>query len=73
MVKAIRLVTGAAGEAVQDVSGCYEDYQAELVQLFTKVLQVMQSEPSEHAQRREIEGLIVEFAGQISAKREAPE
>ena len=63
-----RLVSEVAGEVVRDISEPYEDYHAHLVGTFTRVLGVLQVEPNQRSQRREIAGLVTEFAGQVSSK-----
>ena len=68
MSSAARLVSEAAGEVVKDIPEPYEDYHAHLVGTFAKVLGVLQGEPNQRAQRREIAGLITEFAGQVSSR-----
>ena len=63
-----RIVSEVAGEVVKDIPEPYEDYHAHLVATFARVLGVLQVEPNPRAQRREIAGLITEFAGQVSSR-----
>jgi len=63
-----RLVSEVAGEVVRDIPEPHDDYHAQLVGTFARVLSVLQVEPNQRAQRREIAGLVKEFAGQVSSK-----
>lgn len=68
MKDSAHLVAEAAGEVVKDIPEPYEDYHAHLVETFARVLGFLQVEPNQRAQRREIAGLVTEFAGQVSSK-----
>ena len=70
MVNAARLLTSAAREVVQRISKPYDDYDAELVATFTRVLQIFREEPTESAQRRAIETLLKGLASKMHARTE---
>ena len=68
MANALKLLSAAAREAVEDITEPYEDYRADLVHTFTDVLQVQQTEPNERSARQAVETLIINFADQVSKK-----
>ena len=68
MANALKLLSVAAREAVEDITEPYEDYHADLVRTFTDVLQVQQTEPNERSERQAVESLIIDFADQVSKK-----
>ncbi len=70
MANTVRLISDAARDAVQDISEPYDNYHAELVSKFTRVLQILHFAPNDRAQRRAIEELVKGFAGEISIKLE---
>ena len=70
MVNAARILTTAAREVVQEIDNRYDDYDAELVRTFTRVLQILRDEPSERAQRRAIETLLQGLASEVNARSE---
>ena len=70
MVSASRLLTTAAREVVQDIAAPYDDYHAELVRTFGKVLQILQEEPNERSQRRAIETLLTSLSRDIGSSRD---
>ena len=70
MVNAARILTSAAREAVRDIDQPYDGYDVELVRTFTRVLQILRNEPSNQAQRREIETLLQGLASEVNAKSE---
>ena len=70
MVNAARILTTAARDVVQDIDKRYDDYDAELVKTFTRVLQILRDEPSERAQRRAIETLLHGLASEVNARLE---
>ena len=63
-----RPVLAAARDAVQEIGEPYDGYQADLVDMLTKTLQVLQDEPSDRAKRRATEELIKQFAAAVSAR-----
>ena len=68
MFDAVRLLSKAALDSVRDVPEPFEGYHADLVTTFTRVLHVLHTEPSDRAQRRAVEDLIVDFAAQVSSR-----
>jgi len=64
---ATRLVSTAAGEAVQDIVERYDGYHAHLVTKFVDVLRIQHTEPGDRARRRAIESLIEAFSGEVAA------
>ena len=68
MLISARPVLEAARDAVQEVVEPYDGYQADLVDILTKTLQVLRDEPSDRAQRRSAEQLIKQFASEVSEK-----
>lgn len=70
MASTLQLLSEAARESVQDISQPYDSYHAELVHVFTKVIQILQDEPSNRARRRSIEEVVKAFAGEVSTKLE---
>ena len=70
MVNAARILTSAAREVVQDIDEPYDGYDAELVRIFTRVLQILRDEPGERAQRRAIETLLQGLASEVNARSE---
>lgn len=68
MANTIKLLSDAARDSVQDTSEPYETYHADLIFTFSRVIQILQSEPSKRAQRRAIEELVKSFAGEINTK-----
>lgn len=68
MLISARPVLAAARDAVQEIGEPYDGYQAVLVDMLTKTLQIMQDEPNERAQRRATEVLIKQFAADVSAR-----
>ena len=70
MVNAARILTTAAREVVQEIDNRYDDYDAELVRTFTRVLQILRDEPNERAQRRAIETLLQGLASEVNARSE---
>ncbi len=68
MANTIKLLSDAARESVQDISEPYETYHADLIFTFSRVIQILQSEPSNRAQRRAIEELVKSFAGEINTR-----
>ena len=68
MANTIKLLSDAARDSVQDISEPYETYHADLIFTFSRVIQILQSEPSNRAQRRAIEELVKSFAGEINTK-----
>ena len=63
MVNTVKLLSDAARDSVQDISEPYDNYHAELVYTFTRVIQILQSEPGNRVQRRAIEDVVKGFAG----------
>ena len=70
MVNAARILTTAAREVVHEVDMRYDGYDAELINAFTRVLQILRDEPGERAQRRSIETLLHGLASEVSARTE---
>ena len=70
MSDATKLVSGAAGEAVQDIAERYDGYHAHLVGRFVEVLRIQHSEPGDRARRRTIRDLVTSFAAEVSARLE---
>ena len=68
MTNTVKLLTEAARDSVRDISEPYDNYHADLIYRFIGVIQILKSEPGEHAQRRAIEELVTDFAGEISTK-----
>ena len=68
MANTIKLLSDAARESVQDISEPYETYHVDLIFTFSRVIQILQSEPSNRAQRRAIEELVKSFAGEINTR-----
>ena len=68
MANTVKLLSEAARETVQDISEPYETYHADLIYAFSKVIQILQTEPSNRAQRRAIEELVKSFAGEINTR-----
>ncbi|MCY4578429.1 MAG: hypothetical protein OXD31_05215 [Chloroflexi bacterium] len=68
MVSASRLLTAAAEDVVQDIGEPYEEYHADLVMTFAKVLRILQDEHGDRAQRREIRVLIDSLAAEMNSK-----
>ena len=68
MANTVRLLSDAARESVQDISESYETYHADLISTFSRVIQILESEPSNRAQRRAIEELVKSFAGEINTR-----
>ena len=68
MANTIKLLSDAARNSVQDINEPYETYHAELIYTFSRVVQILQSEPSNRAQRRAIEELVKSFAGEINTR-----
>ena len=68
MPDATKLVSNAAGEAVQDIAERYDGYHAHLVGRFVEVLRIQHSEPGERARRRAINELVTSFADEVSAR-----
>ena len=69
MANALKLLSVAAREAVEDITEPYVDYHADLVRIFTDVLQIQRTEPNERSARQVIESLITDFANQVSKKQ----
>lgn len=67
MVNASRLLTAAAEEVVQDIGEPYEEYHADLVSAFARILRILQDEPSDRAQPREIRALVDSFAAEMNS------
>lgn len=70
MSDATKLVSKAAGEAVQDIADRYDGYHAHLVGRFVDVLRIQHSEPGDRARRRAIRNLVTSFAAEVSASLE---
>ena len=70
MVTASRLLTAAARDVVQDMDQPYDNYHAELVQTFARVLQILREEAAPNAQRRAIETLLTSLASQMGQTAE---
>ena len=70
MVNAARILTTAASDVVQGIDKRYDNYDADLVVTFTRVLQVLRDEPGERAQRRAIETLLHGLASKVNARLE---
>ncbi len=70
MSDATKLVSRAAGEAVQDIAERYDGYHAHLVGRFVDVLQIQHSEPGDRLRRRAIKDLVTSFAAEVSARLE---
>ena len=70
MPDATKLVSNAAGEAVQDIAEHYDGYHAHLVGRFVEVLRIQHSEPTDRARRRTIRDLVTSFAAEVSARLE---
>lgn len=70
MSDATKLVSKAAGEAVQDIADRYDGYHAHLVGRFVDVLRIQHSEPGDRARRRAIRDLVTSFAAEVSASLE---
>ncbi len=68
MANTVKLLSDAARESVQDISEPYETYHADLIFTFSRVIQILQSQPSNRAQRRAIEELVKSFAGEINTR-----
>lgn len=68
MANTVRLLSDAARESVQDIGESYETYHADLINTFSRVIQILESEPSNRAQRRAIEELVKSFAGEINTR-----
>lgn len=68
MANTIKLLSDAARESVQDIREPYETYHADLIFTFSRVIQILQSEPSNRAQVRAIEELVKSFAGEINTR-----
>lgn len=68
MANTVKLLSDAARDSVQDISEPYETYHADLIFTFSKIIQILQSEPGIRAQRRAIEELIKSFAGEIDTR-----
>ncbi len=68
MANTVKLLSDAARDSVQDISAPYESYHADLIYTFSKVIQILQSEPGNRAQRRAIEEVIKSFAGEINTR-----
>ena len=68
MVSAARLLTSAAQEVVQDISKLYDNYDAELVAAFRRVLQIIREEPTEANQRRAVATLLRSLASDMEAE-----
>ena len=68
MANTVKLLSDAARDSVQDISEPYETYHADLINTFSRVIQILESEPRNLAQRRAIEELIKSFAGEINAR-----
>ena len=73
MVDATKLVSAAAGDAVQDIAERYAGYHADLVAKFVDVLRLQRSEPGDRARRRAIDALVDAFAGEVGARAEGTE
>ena len=69
MTEATRLVSQAAGEAVQNIPELYEGYHAELVRRFVKVLRLQHDEIGERTRRTEIDKLVKNFANEVRTQR----
>lgn len=70
MPDATKLVSNAAGEAVQDIAERYDGYHAHLVGRFVEVLRIQHAEPGDRARRRAINELVTAFAAEVSARLE---
>ena len=70
MVSAARLLTTAAQDVVQDISKLHDNYDAELVAAFRRVLQIIREEPNETNRRRAVETLIRSLASNMEAEVE---
>ena len=70
MVSAARILTTAAQDVVQDISKPYDNYDAELVAAFRRVLQIIREEPTETRQRRAVETLLRGLASNMEAEIE---
>lgn len=70
MPDATKLVSNAAGEAVQDIAERYDGYHADLVGRFVEVLRIQHSEPGDRARRRAISELVTSFASEAYARLE---
>ena len=70
MVNAARILTTAARDVVHNIDRRYGGYDAELINTFTRVLQILRDEPGERAQRRSIETLLHGLASEVGARTE---
>ena len=70
MVSAARILTTAAQDVVQDIRKPYDNYDAELVAAFRRVLQIIREEPTETRQRRAVETLLRSLASNMEAEIE---
>ena len=70
MVNAARILSNAARNVVHDIDQPYNGYDAELVQTFIRILQIVRDEPSERAQRRAVETLLHGLASEVNARSE---
>lgn len=68
MVGSAKPVHVSALEAVLDIAKPYDGYHADLVDILTKAINVLRTEPSERGQLRATENLVKAFAEQVSAK-----
>ena len=66
----VRLLITAAQEVVQDISKPYDNYDAELVAAFRRVLQIIREESTETNQRRAAETLIRSLSSNMEAEIE---
>ena len=74
MTDATKLVSRAAGEAVQNLVEQYEGYHAHLMARFVEILRIQHEEPGDQARRRAIKKLILAFADDVAAdSKDAPE
>ena len=70
MVNSARILTNAARDVVQDIDKPYNAYDTDLVNTFTRVLQIIRDESNERAQRRAVETLLHGLASEVNARTE---
>lgn len=68
MLGSVSPVVVAAREAVQDIAELYDGYHGDLVRELVIALQILDSQPSQLAQRRSTEDLIKRFAAEVTLK-----
>ena len=71
MVNELRLLIDATRAEVSNINEPYEEYRTDLVNTFSRVLQILREESTTNAQRREITELLKQFVVQMNKKMEA--